>query len=274
MKKKICEAINGIKLVHICGEIPPDFWEEFPHSHEHCEVFLHICGKLDIFVEHSLYHLNGGEVRVYRTDELHCGKTSNTQYMEWFQLSLPRAFFDRDENRILGKVILDRAAGEGNVFIPERYDEAVSVLREAIEVEGEFSKHYCYAAVLRLLCIINEEKHTSVSITKKDVLKKFTDAIDVNYKSISSVKDLGQLTHYSTCYINKVFREELNVTPYKFILAKKLNESKNALKKGMSITDACEYAGFNDYANFITLFKKHFGITPKKWIMTYTYSKT
>ena len=266
MHQKIREALYGIKIVHIQGEVSPDFWEEFPHSHEHCEIFFHVCGELDIFVEQNLYHLSGGEVRVYRTNELHCGKTERSQYMEWYQLSVPREFFDRAENTVLKRALFDRAAGEENVFTTEDFSEAVGVLHHALSNDGELSSHYAYAAAVQILCMINESKRVALTDKKNEALRRLTDAVNINFKSISTVEELARMTHYSTCYINRIFKIYLNVTPYKFILAKKLNEAKNAMRSGMDISTACEYAGFNDYANFITLFKKHFGITPKRWM--------
>lgn len=270
MKQRTYEIHNGIKLTHVCGEISPDFWEELPHSHDHCEIFVHIFGKLDIFVEENLYRLSGGEIRIYRSNELHCGKTDSTQYMEWYQISVPKEFFEASENKALGQVLYNRKSGTGNVFIPERYGEIVNLLGEATSTEGELTAHYCYSAVLMLLCIINEKNGISISDSKNTALGKITDAVNNNFSLISTVEELGKITHYSTSYITKIFKSELNITPYKFIIGKKLNEAKNVLQKGMSVTEACEYSGFNDYANFITLFRKHFGVTPKQWAKSYT----
>ena len=273
MNQKTREALYGIKLVYVQGDISPDFWDEFPHSHEHCEIFLHVCGELDIFVEQNLYHLSGGEIRVYRTNELHCGKTEHRQHMEWYQLSVPREFLDQVENSVLKKALFDRDAGAGNVFTIEDFSEAVSALHHAIMNDGELTSHLAYAAAIQVLCMINGSKRVALTDKKNEALRRLTDAVNINFKSISTVEELSLMTHYSTCYINKIFKAYLNVTPYKFILAKKLNEAKNAMQSGMDISRACEYAGFNDYANFITLFKKHFGITPKKWITLYSDGK-
>lgn len=265
MQKSIHNALEGIVIVHTYGEVSPDFWEMPPHSHEHCEVFVHICGQLDIFVEQNLYHLSGEEIRVYRSNELHCGKSDKKQYMEWYQISIPLSFFCNEQNSTLGDVLFKREAGTGNVFGTSRFQELVSLLKEATDTTGALSVHYCHSAVLKLLCIINEKSNPHKADRKNESFKTLTDAVRLNFKEISSVEDLSELTHYSSSYINKIFKEHLSITPYRFIIGKKLNEAKGILSSGGSATDACEYAGFNDYANFITLFKKHFGITPKQW---------
>ena len=40
-------------------------------------------------------------------------------------------------------------------------------------------------------------------------------------------------------------------------------DGKELLEKGHTIYDACFDSGFSDYSNFITTFRKHFGITPR-----------
>ena len=265
MKQNIYETFDGIKIIHVSGEVTPDFWEEVPHSHDHNEIFVHLCGELDIFVEKNLYHLSGGEIRIYRSNELHCGKTDKKQYMEWYQISIPYSFFKTPRNKDFGRILFEREAGKENVFISKRNHELAELLKEAESKKGEFSKHYLYCAVLKLLCIINEADSTVLDVGENPILSKLTNAVNTNFRELSSVEELGHMTHYSTSYINKVFKRHLNITPHRFIIEKKLSEAKNALMNGLDVSEACDAAGFNDCANFITLFKKYFGTTPKKW---------
>ena len=58
-----------ISLTHIKGYILPSFWDVAPHSHDHCEIFIHIAGRLDVFVEQNVYQLYGNEIRLYRSGE-------------------------------------------------------------------------------------------------------------------------------------------------------------------------------------------------------------
>lgn len=266
MEEKTIDLGQGFRITWIKGEVTPNFGYDIPHAHEHCEIFFHIAGEIDIFVEQNIYHLSGGEVRLYRTNELHCIKPPRTQHVEWYQISIPHSFFTIKENRILGSVLFDREAGIENVFITKKQNEAVALLHEAVNSDERFMSHYCYSAILRILCIINEEDNKIVCVNKNNALQKLIHTVNDNFKELNTVAELSEITHYSTSYINKVFKNELSITPYQFIIGKKLNEAKNALRTGMTVTEVCDYAGFNDYSNFITLFKKHFNTTPKQWV--------
>jgi AraC-like DNA-binding protein len=45
----------------------------------------------------------------------------------------------------------------------------------------------------------------------------------------------------------------------------KVIEAKKLLSSGKSVTDTAIMCGFDDYANFIRVFKKHVGQTPGKY---------
>lgn len=265
----ILEHFYGVRLTHVKGRILPSFWGDVPHSHEHCEIFVHLAGLLDVFVEQNRYRLSGGEVRVYRSGELHHGKTDAPQDMEWYQLSIPQGFFLREENKALAPVLFAREAGEGNVFSSAAGEEMTALLVEALAAHRKGSalwQHYAESAVRRILCLLNEpQKNRSVSSRQNRIMGQILDTINTEFRQISTVHQLCERTHYSMSYVNRIFKAYMGVTPYQFLVAKKLNEAKKALIGGCSVTEACEYAGFNNYNNFITLFHKTFGKTPKQF---------
>ena len=51
------ESVNhcGIKIHHVHGYIKRDFWCESYHSHKHAEIFVHISGKMNLFIENNVY---------------------------------------------------------------------------------------------------------------------------------------------------------------------------------------------------------------------------
>ena len=56
---------KGITLHHVCGLVPRDFWCESYHSHDHAEVFVHVSGEMELFIENNVYFHSGNEIRVY-----------------------------------------------------------------------------------------------------------------------------------------------------------------------------------------------------------------
>lgn len=264
----VLDNFYGARLTHVKGPLPPSFFEDVPHSHDHCEIFVHLAGRLDVLVEQNLYRLFGGEIRVYRSGELHCGRSDGVEEMEWYQISLPHAFFLEEKNKPLAPVLFAREAGYGNVFCPSSFDEIATLLREVFDTYGAENplwQHYAEGALLRILCRLNEPGDHTVSTREDGSLSRILDVINAEFSRISTASELCERTHYSASYVNRLFHRQMGITPYQFLIAKKLNEAKKALLGGCSVTEACEYAGFNNYNNFITLFRKTFHQTPGQY---------
>ena len=254
---------NEISIHHIMGNVPATFWSESYHSHDHAEVFIHIKGKMELFIESSVYHHNANEIRVYAPGELHFGKWDQDQDMEWYQISLSPAFLQA--HPALADRIVNRKRGDGNLFISKKQEIIISLAEEIFRTEeSPLNEHYLYANVIKILCILNEpENNIEVQMGKNECLQEIMEVIHQNLTHIKTLQDMTELTHFSASYIHQLFKKHLNLTPHKYLTMKKMALAKELLTNGASISEACFRSGFDDYANFITSFKKYFGLTPK-----------
>lgn len=256
---------NEIKIQHVFGNIKKDFWCESYHSHEHAEVFIHLLGRMELFIENNVYSHSGNEIRLYAPWELHFGKYDFDQEMEWYQISIENNFLK--SHPALAKKIADREKGVGNVFISKKHESIVSLLDEIFAKQNSPLKNdYIYANVIKILCILNEpDNNIEVNQGKNKSLQEILEIINKNLTRIKTVEDVSLLTHFSCPYIYRLFKNNLNITPHQYVNMKKLSIAKELLEKGYTINSACYDSGFTDYSNFITIFKKHFGITPRRF---------
>lgn len=254
---------KGIVIHHIHGNIPPPFWSESYHSHDHAEIFIHITGQMELFIEGNVYHHNANEIRIYAPGELHFGKSDREQPMEWYQISLPSVFLK--EHPKLADRIVKRQKGVGNLLISKKQDAIVSLLEEIFsKAENALLEHYFDANVVKILCLLNEqENNVEVQMGKNECLWTILETVNQHVVQIKTIEDISRLTHFSASYIHQLFRKHLNITPHKYLTVKKMERARELLDGGASILEACFRSGFDNYANFITSFKKHFGVTPK-----------
>ena len=255
---------SGIMILHVDGQIPGNFWSESYHAHDHAEIFIHIKGQMELFIEGNVYYHNSNEIRVYAPRELHFGKGKHDQDMEWYQISLDRSFLN--SSPALSERIINRPRGYKNVFISKKHETIISLIEEIFKKQSTpLVEHYFYANIIKILCILNEPTNNiDVQMGKNECLRDILELINENLTQIKTVEDIAKITHYSASYIHRLFKNHLNITPHKYITMKKLSIAKELLSEGVSISNACSFSGFEDYANFITSFKKHFGVTPKK----------
>lgn len=62
----------------------------------------------------------------------------------------------------------------------------------------------------------------------------------------------------------RVFRELIGMPPHKYLVHRRLNRAQDLLRSGMSVTDVCYAAGFNNLSHFIKTFRAYFGVLPSK----------
>lgn len=258
---------GGVILYHICGTVSPDFFRNVPHSHSHCEIFIHQKGKMHVFVENTNYIHSDKEIRIYAPHELHFGGCYEEQTMEWYQISIEKDYFS--QNPGVGRIIFNREVGTNNVFATQHHTEIASLASEIIEkIKGNdpCAEQYFHANILRILCLLNEKNSRSYqSANQNRALQEIIRVINDNYRTIQTARDICALSHFSSSHVSNLFKKHLNTTPHQFLLIKKLNSACELLASGASVSDACFDSGFNNYNNFITLFRKTYKMTPNKY---------
>ncbi|WP_299289079.1 AraC family transcriptional regulator [uncultured Tateyamaria sp.] len=79
------------------------------------------------------------------------------------------------------------------------------------------------------------------------------------------IGDMAAIANLSPPHFNEVFKQEKRITPYGFILKKRLDEAHRLLAAtDLSIADIAFACGFSSQAHMSTQFKKTFRITPSK----------
>ena len=91
------------------------------------------------------------------------------------------------------------------------------------------------------------------------------DYINNNYSGELTLETISKNAYVSANQLCKLFKMYCNTTVSKYIVSKRITEAKKLLAEGKSVTDTAFMCGFNDYANFIRVFKKTVGTPPGKY---------
>jgi AraC-like DNA-binding protein len=60
----------------------------------------------------------------------------------------------------------------------------------------------------------------------------------------------------------RIFRELIGMPPHKYLIRGRLLRARDLLESGMTVTETCYAAGFNNLSHFIRSFHDYFGVTP------------
>ena len=91
------------------------------------------------------------------------------------------------------------------------------------------------------------------------------DYINKHYNEDITLEKLAEKFHFSKYYISHLFKDYAGVSPYDYLIIRRLYNFNDLVRGKTSISEACFLVGFNNYSNFFRLYKKHFKITPQQF---------
>lgn len=147
-----------------------------------------------------------------------------------------------------------------------RYDELLPLFREALDEWRKRAPGYRYRAsaiLYRVFAIIRAElgpKPERLSQPIAEAVRFITE----NYSDSNlSVGSLAENVHMSDTWFRKHFRDEVGVTPKRYINDLRLEHAQSLLNAGYyTVTTIAAKVGFRDAKNFSTAYKKRFGYPP------------
>ncbi len=114
----------------------------------------------------------------------------------------------------------------------------------------------------REITIMVSENKENKSYPKS--LKKCIKYIDDNLHSDLSLKELSKFCGLSASHISFLFRNYIGTPVSFYIREKRLQEGRELLKTGMTVSEAAYNTGFCSESYFIKCYKELFGVTPGK----------
>ena len=98
------------------------------------------------------------------------------------------------------------------------------------------------------------------------LVQKTINYIHENYSTISSIEEIASKLFVSYSHLRNVFKKELGITIYDFLLSVRMEEAKNLLTTTkMNLSQIAYKVGYSDYDYFKTVFAKYNGITPREY---------
>lgn len=207
-------------------------------------------GESVIAVKGDVWLLHAGRTCLYYTDPEKCWKKI------WVNFGGPVAD------------ALISAYGLDKFYFPQSgilsyIEEMHHVMEKNEDTRKLFDR--CATIFMRICQSLNkecyEEKKTQGSIAEE--MKKY---IDSRSSCDISFNDMIEKMHCTKPYAIRSFKKKYNITPYNYILLRKMELAKSLLRgTETTITEIAEYLGMCDAHYFSRYFKQIVGISPSKY---------
>lgn len=211
-------------------------------------ISIRLKGNADFIVGDKKYHASTGDI---------------TYVPAYLQYALNAA---TDEHIYVIHFNSPNKGKEIEVFTPKNEKLFIDLFRKAHEISTNKLPGYVFALtstfykILEQMCVQNNDEQFSV-------LKNFNYALEylhLNYTNESlTVKQLADIAYMSETYFRKIFFQNLNTTPLKYICELRLSLADELLaSKYYNISEISQMCGFSDPKYFSTVYKKMRGIPP------------
>lgn len=126
-------------------------------------------------------------------------------------------------------------------------------------------------------CIVNDQSEIFQRFNRLKAVKQATNGrlftfvydaknyIDQNFLEKINLENIAREAKLSEYHFLRLFKTVFNITPYQYILKKRLEYSRILLQQGYGIQDIALLTSFADSAAFSKAFKSAFGCTPKQF---------
>jgi AraC-like DNA-binding protein len=209
--------------------------------------------------------ISAQECFVLNPNQPHCCMTGKGENHDYWVISIAPTLIYDVYKKITGQ-------GEGCVaYFPNVRITAPAIYRgfSAWIKKQAFNKTVIddkFIKLLKALVASHAVSSERCNPIQHSIVKDACDYIGTNLNRVIKLNEIAARTHMSPFYLNRIFREEIGVPPYTYLLQTRIKKSIDLLMKTDSITEAAFCLGFSDQSHFTRLFKKDVGITPKQFL--------
>ena len=242
-----------------------DVFLKATHKHEFSELAYLAKGECQVEYGGTSFPLRQGEAVIYPPNVSHVEKPLDTNNIELYFMG----FSNIDLSDFIGK----REGDEANVIHTRKLAGTVTDLfREAmLELKNKLPFHPLILSNLGSLIILHLLRLSAPQQTKfisKDC-RFVVDYIDRHFREEINLDTLAEKIYLSKHYLSHLFKEEMGVSPIKYLTQKRLEESKRLLRESdLPITKIAATVGYADPIYFSQFFKKQMGCSPNEYRST------
>ncbi len=89
--------------------------------------------------------------------------------------------------------------------------------------------------------------------------------VDENYITLNTTAEIAEHFFYRREYVSRVFKEYFGTNLSDYLSMLKIRHSKDLLKAGVSVTDACYKSGFRNMSTFASAFRNQVHMNPSSY---------
>lgn len=156
-----------------------------------------------------------------------------------------------------------------NLFqrVTERLSPRPSLSELTVHIDSCESMEDLTAAVCRVITCVCSRLENASGSDESSIVDRVLAHINQNYNKDISLKELAENVFFMNhTYLSHLIREKTGKNYSSYLRELRIRHARELLSDpNLSITDVASFSGYNDSSQFIQVFKKEVGVTPKKY---------
>lgn len=245
------------------------------HWHKELEMIKIITGKLELYINNVSYTLFPGDIAIINCKFLHRAMPHNCQYnCIVFDLN----FMAKTNNIVFNEYIYPIISGNHTINCVYNNDNSklYFTLNSIFQILKDQPPYYklnttsCLFAIFEQLysCnCIHKSKNSKKQDNQSNIIAKLLEWIDSNYTNHFTLESLSKMVGLTPNYLCRIFKNYTGKTPFEYINYIRIqNICREMRLEKKTITEIAINNGYNDISYFCKVFKKHMGVSAKKYL--------
>jgi len=263
------------------------------HCHDYFEIYLCTRGDIVFFVDDRIYNIEPNQLFILPPFLMH-GVVERLELFDYERGSLymsSKALINASFGQIDLEHYLRDMTENGYCF--NISEEAAVNFRQLIITANKYCKSetpldrfsaYTYiAGLMNIIChsvdsggnLVAAAQDKNINGKNRYNAKKQGDKTDINYDILCyindnyaekiSIESIAEHFGISTSGLMHMFSDYTGHSVYDYILYRRIMRAKELMYTTVSLNDIAYQCGFNDYSNFLRVFKKQVGESPREY---------
>ncbi|MCQ9210858.1 AraC family transcriptional regulator [Granulicatella seriolae] len=247
------------------------------HIHDLLEILFFLDGDVNFFIDGNSWLLERGTMLFIEKNLIHGPRIlSNKEYVR------STIHFSKDLAMELSTNEIDLLAPFNNgirkiqipeIFIPNMEVLLYSLTNEYLKPSEVGHELLLKTYLTQVLIYAQNITDTTEDRNEQFLSKLINDTLEFIQDNLAntnlSLEFIAESLSYNSIYLNRQFKNEVGNTIHQYIIICRISYAKKLLESGLDVQTSCDKCGFNNYSNFIRVFKKISGTTPKKYSLTF-----
>ena len=254
----------SVRLLYLTVSRYDQSWRNPIHSHAFSELFYITGGKGYFLVRGQKCPVEKGHLLIVNPQVEHGEFSSEQSPLQYTVLGIEGLQFTPStvQADVLPVIHISQA--------PEPIVDCMSILQEEIQHPNPGQEAICQSLLNVIILMILRQKDMRLSITAFNNVSSecisIKEYIDSHFKDPITLDLLAQQTHQNKYYIAHTFKEAFGISPIKYLMERRVEESKYLLEEtDLSIGQVGSIIGFSSSSHYSQAFRRSTSLSPNEY---------